>query len=339
MSRKQRLSKTNIFIACEGTQTEYWYFKAIKEQLDEGDDFALTIYPDKNDKEESSRKQTRTDKIYTDHNSLCKKAIEHLSNNFCDEAWLVFDKDGHLGIDKTFAEAQKAGVRIAFSSISFEHWVLLHFEKNDTAFAKSDCKDAKKHYLYCGTGKHEADCQGLRCVAGHIRLKNYRANYDKSGGNLYAQISKRQLIAFENAAWLRWRKQTDIQEADGKIYTINPYSDVDVLLKQLFKIEETIVWGNLNDPISFKHFSICVTNERINLLVKIANNGKSSEKLTTHHFFLSDENLNQSPLNIENFVVIPTQETRSFILTPSVFITKKRFFNFIFDDSRLIVAL
>ena len=29
MNRRKRISKTNIFIACEGTQTEYWYFKAI----------------------------------------------------------------------------------------------------------------------------------------------------------------------------------------------------------------------------------------------------------------------------------------------------------------------
>ncbi len=339
MSRKKRLSKTNIFIACEGTQTEYWYFKAIKEILDEADDFALTIYPDKNDKEENSRKQSKSDKIYTDHNSLCQKAIEKLSNNFCDEAWLVFDKDGHLGIENTFDEAQKAGVHIAFSSIAFEHWVLLHFEKNDKSFIKSDCKDAKKHYLYCGTGKNEADCQGTRCVAGHIRLKKYIADYDKSGGNLYVQIGNRQLIAFENAAWLRWQKQNDIQKAVGKIYTINPYSDVDFLLKRLFKIEENIVWGNLNETVVFNNFLIFVTHNTSNIHVKITNIGKSSEKLMAHHFFLSDENLNQSPINMVDFVLIPARETDSFTLTPSVFLPELGFLNFQFDNSRLMIAL
>jgi hypothetical protein len=339
MSRKKRLSKTNIFIACEGTHTEYWYFKAIKELLDEGDHFALTIYPDKNDKEESSRKQAKTDKTYTDHNSLCQKAIEKLSNNFCDEAWLVFDKDGHLGIDNTFEEAQKAGVNIAFSSIAFEHWVLLHFEKNETSFVKSDCKDAKKHYLYCGTGKHEADCQGTRCVAGHIRSKSYMANYDKSGGNLYAQIGERQPIAFENAAWLRWRKQADIQAAKGKIHTINPYLDVDVLLKHLFKIEDNIVWANLNETISFNHFLINVSGDTSNVRLTITNNGKSSEKLTADHFFLSDDNLQQLPLSMENFVLIPSRETVSFTLTPSVYLAQMGFFNFKFEGSRLIISI
>ncbi len=339
MSRKKRLSKTNIFIACEGTQTEYWYFKAIKEALDEGDDFALTIYPDKNNKEGNSRKQAKTDKIYTDHNSLCKKAIEQLSNNFCDEAWLVFDKDGHLGIENTFEAAQKEGVRIAFSSIAFEHWVLLHFEKNDTTFVKSDCKDAKKHYLYCGTGKNEGDCQGTRCVAGHIRLKNYISHYDKSGGKLYSQISNRQFIAFENAAWLRWRKQADSQNANGKIYTLNPYSDVDILLKRLFKIEENIVWGSLNTPVHFRHFTLSIGYVGENLLVEITNHSKSSEKLMPHHFFLSDENLNQSPLKMDDFVFVGSQETVAFILTPTVFLSEKGFFNVKFDDSRLIVAL
>jgi RloB-like protein len=339
MSRKKRLSKTNIFIACEGTQTEYWYFKAIKEVLDEADDFALTIYPDKNDKEEHSRRQSKNDKIYTDHNSLCQKAIEKLTNNFCDEAWLVFDKDGHLGIENTFEEAQNAGIHIAFSSIAFEHWVLLHFEKNDNPFVKSDCKDAKKHYLYCGTGKHEADCQGKRCVAGHIRLKGYIADYDKSGGKLYAQISKHQLIAFENAAWLRWRKQADIQKVNGKIYTLNPYSDVDVLLKRLFKIEENIVWGNLNETVTFAHFSVRIEKNTSNLSITITNKGKSSEKLTAEYFFLSDENLNQSLLSMEDFVLIPSQETVTFILTPTVILSKYGFLNFKFGSSRLIIVL
>jgi RloB-like protein len=339
MSRKKRLSKTNIFIACEGTQTEYWYFKAIKEILDEADDFALTIYPDKNDKEESSRKHVKTDTIHTDHNSLCKKAIEKLSNNFCDEAWLVFDKDGHAGIENTFQEAQKQGINIAFSSISFEHWVLLHFEKNATSFVKSDCKDSKKHYLYCGTNQHEADCQGTRCVAGHIRLKKYIANYDKSGGNLYTQIGKRQSVAFENAAWLRWRQQDEIQKTGGKIYTINPYSDVDILLKRLFKIEEHIIWGNLNETASFSLFSLKVTGDAFKIHLTIKNNGKSSEKLTTHNFFLTDENLTQSPLNMEKFVLISSLETVSFTLILPVELSKMGFFNFQFDNYRLIMAL
>jgi hypothetical protein len=339
MSRKKRLSKTNIFIACEGTQTEYWYFKALKEQLDEGEDFALTIYPDKNDKEENSRKQVKTNKTYTDHHSLCQKAMEQLSNNFCDEAWLVFDKDGHLGIENTFETAQKAGVHIAFSSIAFEHWVLLHFEKNDKDFAKSDCKDAKKHYLYCGTGKHEADCQGAKCVAGHIRLKNYSVDYDKSGGKLYAQISPYQSTAFENAAWLRWRKQADIQQVNGKIYTINPYSDVDILLKRLLKIEENIIWGELNETVAFNPFSVTVQLEASNILIRLMNNGKSSEKLTTDNFFISDDKGNKSSLNMDNFILIPSRQSMSFILTLSVFLPKNSFLNFSFDNNRLIIAL
>lgn len=290
MSRKKRYIKTNIFIACEGTKTEYWYFKKIKEELDEGDDFTLTVYPDKSDKEaESRRKQEKNEKIYTDHGTLCKKAIEKLSNNFCDEAWLVFDKDEHLGIENTFEEAHKAGVHIAFSSVSFEHWVLLHFEKNEHPFEKSECKDAKKHYLECGTNKHEADCQGERCVGGHIRRQKYIADYDKSSGNLYNQISGRGQIAFENAAWLRHQKQSEIEANKGKFYSINPYSDVDILLKRLFKVNEDIVWGNLDETVVFSRFSLRIVRDSTKIYFEITNNGKASEKLVADNFFLSDD--------------------------------------------------
>ena len=186
------------------------------------------------------------------------------------------------------------------------------------SFAKSDCKDDKKHYLYCGTGKHEADCQGTKCVAGHIRRKEYITNYDKSNGNLYARIGDRQAVAFENAAWLRWKKQKDLHAANGQIYAINPYSDVDILLKRLFKIEQNIVWGNLNETISFGRFSVYVSINAQNIQLQIMNTGKSSEKLTANHFFITDENGYKSPLNLETFIFLGNLESEDFDLTPSV---------------------
>jgi hypothetical protein len=51
-----------------------------------------------------------------------------------ESVWIVFDKDTHAFIPQTFKEAEQANVKIAFSLISFEQWVLLHFEKSKRHF-------------------------------------------------------------------------------------------------------------------------------------------------------------------------------------------------------------
>ena len=81
-----------------------------------------------------------------DPKSLLQNAIE----SDADYVWIVFDQDGHAKIPETFAEAQNNGIEIAFSSISFETWILMHFEYTTASYAKcedliSDMKHFKKH--------------------------------------------------------------------------------------------------------------------------------------------------------------------------------------------------
>lgn len=40
-------------------------------------------------------------------------------------------------------------------------------------------------------------------------------------------------IAFQNAIWLREQKQNELNTNKQNIYDINPYSDVDVLVKSI----------------------------------------------------------------------------------------------------------
>lgn len=55
-----------------------------------------------------------------------------------DELWAVFDKDKHTHHKEAFEKAQQKvnnkKVQIGFSSRSFEHWLILHFERNNTPF-------------------------------------------------------------------------------------------------------------------------------------------------------------------------------------------------------------
>ncbi|MEM7657786.1 MAG: RloB family protein [Bacteroidota bacterium] len=131
MSRRRRTlrySPTTVFIACEGRNTEPAYFQGIKELVEEQGNWAITIYPDKT---ELSPK--------TDALGLIREA-QSRAEEF-DELWVVFDKDGYTKHKAAFELAKKLcfgkRVQLAFSSIAFEHWVLLHFERNQHAFAKS----------------------------------------------------------------------------------------------------------------------------------------------------------------------------------------------------------
>jgi hypothetical protein len=78
---------------------------------------------------------------------------------------------------------------------------------------------------------HEQDCKGERCVASHIRMKKYIADYDKKATNLYHQTRQYLSTAFENAKQLKYLSDNQIV-----IYDKNPYTDVDVLVKRLLDL-------------------------------------------------------------------------------------------------------
>jgi hypothetical protein len=50
------------------------------------------------------------------------------------QVWCLFDRDQHQGIPTAFAEARRAGVRIAYSHPCFELWRLLHFQNYTSTF-------------------------------------------------------------------------------------------------------------------------------------------------------------------------------------------------------------
>ncbi|MGB0931640.1 MAG: RloB family protein, partial [Chitinophagales bacterium] len=255
MARKNKYD-LSILIVCEGTNTEPTYFQEIWESILLEDlpflDYNITISPkpklDKQDisdvddirfsrhkkkREGKKRKFRKLEKTTIEDLPIIedaykaqpiryvREAQKGLEDGTYDEVWAVFDKDGHPKHKKAFELAEKIiegkTVNIAFSSIAFEHWVLLHFEANKTEFLKSECKEKKKP-LKCGTGLHPNDCYGSKCVIGYLRTLNYLPEYTKGAAmNIYPLIAKNTQNALENAAWLRH------QTKDKKpIYELNP---------------------------------------------------------------------------------------------------------------------
>jgi len=273
MSRNKTVH--TILIICEGTNTEPNYFKGIKEDVisqniwTEG--IAIDIRPkppleieSAEEKETPHKSKRKKRKLRNDDEVLpiseieeeykavpvryVREAQQGLEDGTYDEVWAVFDKDYHPKHEDAFNLAQKDVngkiVNIAFSSISFEYWVLLHFCRINQVFLKSSCKVNSK-IINCGEGIHADDCYGVRCCSGFIKTNRYIPTYSKQSQiDLYALLKTHTKDAIINASWLR------TYQSDTPIYDLNPYTDVDFLVKYLFRIEQQYHWMNINTSFS-----------------------------------------------------------------------------------------
>jgi RloB-like protein len=341
--RRQRTLKRIIYVACEGTKTEYWYFKSLNESLEPDANVELRIYPDPFDQEEIQELGQKG--VKTDHKSLCDKASEKLKGNEgIDEAWIVIDKDRHLALQETFDKAKKTGVQVAFSSISFEHWLLLHFEKNGTAFLRSDCKNDAGRYVKCGSEQPnfpDLDCKGERCVSGRIRFQKHLPNFDKSNQTIFKATEQYHTLAFENATWLRWQKELDLVVAKG-IFEVNPITTVDKLLKSIYENSLEISWVKWQKSIKIKDFDVIGVKNPKGFVITFTNiSGKSQVVLMTHFYFSNEkaEVLDDAITfknGIRNYVILPnsTIEVELFARV----LNEKVFLNFKFGDQRVVFS-
>lgn len=125
------------------------------------------------------------------------------------QIWIVFDRDGLENIPKTYYEAAAAGINIAFSLISFEYWLLLHFEK---------------------TSRHFPNCDAL---VHYIESRNYINDYCKT--NYYQSIKNFQDVAIGNAKWLHMHNYSDLSRGI-KHYELAAYTNFDELFIALKKL-------------------------------------------------------------------------------------------------------
>jgi hypothetical protein len=279
MRKIKPLART-LLIVCEGASTEPKYFEALAAiSLDKEIYSNIEVYPAPKEEESAEeREQVRNKKRPTrqisggtqkvperiveeaDQDELAfintkkgvetwplpvryiKEARDRVKAEGYNEAWTVFDMDGHARPDKAYELAgikvKNIKINIAFSAISFEHWILMHFEKNNYPFNKSQCKDPKtEDSKECGTGAHQDDCQGKSCVSGHMILSKHLQSYDKgNSGKLFDKLLPLTNHAIENAAWLRAMQAPQLEK--DPLWEVNPYTDVDFLVKRLLGIDD-----------------------------------------------------------------------------------------------------
>ena len=124
-----------------------------------------------------------------------------------DEMWIVFDCDQHSHKPETFKGAEEDKIGVAYSSISFETWILMHFTYSTRSYGS--CDELMK-----------------------VLDKHYPNGYDKAMNNLFEETAgtdhSRLLTAISNARRLdREMLKVNVGKA---IYELNPYTNVHELL-------------------------------------------------------------------------------------------------------------
>jgi hypothetical protein len=295
--RKSRQLKQTIYIVCEGTNTEPNYFEAIREQPDVFEKYAIKVYPSKEDQIKASKKEGES--IKTDAVNLVKEAKKEIKNY--DEVWAVFDKDGYTKHEKAFDDADKHGIKLGFSSIAFEHWILLPYEQNRTAFPKS------------------------QNVIDYLEQAGYFTGYSKKADiSIYPRLQHLTQTAIENVAWLRREMEKNLAACDKKIYELNPYTTVDELVIKLLGFNQ-VTYGYIKETLRISDFSITVNDVQrhcgITLSVCIVNHGKCSYLVNKlcDHFYLKDEDQNTFQLVIDTPIIIEPSLTQDIALELEIF--------------------
>jgi RloB-like protein len=261
MSRKERFIRRSIFLACEG-QTEEKYFQSIRDEVNIDSKFSVRV-----------QVLEIESGVPQDPCGLVEEANRIKIEEGYDEAWAIFDKDrepnGQVRIN-AFNLAAQYGINIAFSSVAFEHWIILHFEKNDHEFVRSDCESQGE---ICG-------CFGNDCLCTHLRI-NHLNDYVKGGSyKLYNRIKIHNVTAIENCAWLKHQNRNNLSPTRTiqYPYDLNPHCDIDHLFIKILDLE-SVLFGEINATERFHglHFtvlsyvnsnvSIRVCNDRIDAYV------------------------------------------------------------------------
>jgi hypothetical protein len=314
----QEFRKT-ILIVCEGQGTEPDYFNALRDLLIENKvNVAIEIRPRPKSQIPLAPFQVRhggkrrqllqpgiiipntqiEDKYKAQPTRYVREAQIGLEEGTYEEVWAVYDKDGHPQHKEAFELAENKingkKVNIAFNSIAFEYWILLHFESNTTEFQKSLCRtnlqNGKKDYHFCGDNTHTLDCKGANCVCGRIVYGGY-LEYEGSKkefkfASYFANVNQ----AIERAVAL---KNSYIGNSTP-VYDLNPYTTnhrIVFKLLQLPAIDYT--WFESEEEQYIGNLSFNINYDASLVIITIRKSSDITEIVTASHFSLVDKKGNK----------------------------------------------
>jgi len=155
------------------------------------------------------------------------------------KAWL-FKK-----FDNEYIKNPQENIKLAYSCIAFEFWLILHFEKNTMPFLWVDkeksaevdvgtyFKTLKPNYEkgYFDTNGREKPCNAYTCL------------YDDFNKEIQTRIDEWRVLtriftAYRNASWLQEEMQVVRKRQSDKWYEVNPYIlGIDNLMAELLNIK------------------------------------------------------------------------------------------------------
>lgn len=340
-----RHSNYVIRIVCEGNKTEPLFFTSLCDMYCKDKD-AMDVrtipqpyIPEDDEVDNSTRGnyRGRKRKIKTGNKSVEDVVItgvpplkwvlyaRQILSEGVDESWAVYDKDKHPKHEEAYLEANKVidgkKVNIAFSSRSFEYYLLLHFEYIYHCFNETECGEklrGKKHIFECGTGKNPGkDCDGKNCINGYARKKGYWQE-TKSSESTFPLVKDYLVKGIVNAC--RLRAESDLKTKEP-IYNRNPYTNVDILVGRLIG-KETVSFNHtftLNEhgcnwSVKFDENGLTVKNHKDGfehfgkgMFVVYDWKTKSKTELNMDAFLLQANETKQLPCKLEATQVISIQ--------------------------------
>ncbi len=198
MSRTRKKIKPHfsIGIFCEGA-SEKQYFDMLNKKYRRGN--VVTAYHTKikvKDAGASGRK-------------LIETANQHQKQEKFDKVYVVFDRDDHSRAELQHCEklAERYNIKVIFSSISFEIWILMHFESVMKSYTR----------------------KGL---------------YQKLSGKKYFGQDYRRFKGSDYTKYLEDKVQTaklnaeQLYQKNNKIYDDDPFTNVDKAIKEIYDIDQ-----------------------------------------------------------------------------------------------------
>lgn len=127
---KQPMSNSYLIVT-EGKRTEPLYFKGLERHIKSkiGGNVNVVEMP----LIDVNGEGCSTGKLIEAAERLVKEAKIHYQN-----VWLVFDKDDFKDFDEAIRIGKSRGYHIAWSNESFEYWIYLHFQYNESALHRSE---------------------------------------------------------------------------------------------------------------------------------------------------------------------------------------------------------
>jgi hypothetical protein len=139
--RPRLIPRPSLLIICEGEKTEPSYFLNLR---GEHKNRLVSIRID----DEGGVPKTLVERAAVIKRQARREAARRRDDTLTlDEVWCVFDVDQHPNIEDAKQQAHDNGVSLAISNPSFELWLVLHFQKQNSYVTRQNIRASCQEHL------------------------------------------------------------------------------------------------------------------------------------------------------------------------------------------------